>query len=77
MKCPYCEKEMVKGILSGDGREPVTWKAGDKKAGAFDRWVLGMGTVTAAKRTLTAFTIESYYCGNCRKMMFDTDIKGM
>ena len=68
---------MVKGILSGDGREPVTWKAGDKKAGAFDRWVLGMGTVTAAKRTLTAFTIESYYCGNCRKMMFDTDIKGM
>jgi len=76
MKCPYCEKEMQKGIMSGDGRAPVTWKEGEKKTGTFDRWVLGTGTVTAAKMSLTAFSIESYYCRDCRKMIFDTDIKG-
>lgn len=77
MKCPYCDKEMVKGIMSGDGRTPISWTAGEKKARAFDRWVLGMGTVTAAKMSLTSFAIESYYCKDCRKMIFDTDIKGM
>ena len=31
MNCPFCGKEMQKGILSGDGRSALTWKAGEKK----------------------------------------------
>jgi len=64
---------MKAGILSGDGRSPVTWKQGKKKAGFMDK-MLGVGTVTAAKRTLTTFTIEIWYCPNCRKMIFETDV---
>ena len=32
MICPFCGKEMEKGILSGDGRSKVRWKAVEKKA---------------------------------------------
>ena len=75
MDCPFCGKEMKKGILSGDGRSPVTWKQGDRKAGFVDR-IVGAGTVKAARRTLTTFTVEAYYCPDCRKMIFDTDVAG-
>ncbi len=73
-ECPYCGQEMQKGILSGDGRSAVTFKPGEKKTGWFDRF-LSIGAVTAAKHTLAAFTIDAYYCGSCKKMIFDTDIK--
>ena len=74
MICPFCNKEMQSGILSGDGRSALTWKAGEKKTGGFDRF-LGIGKLTAAKHTLTTFTIETDYCPSCKKMIFETDIQ--
>lgn len=73
MVCPFCGVEMSKGILSGDGRCAVRWKPGDKKAGFIDA-LDDSGRITAAKRALSVFTIESYYCSSCKKMIFDTDI---
>ena len=73
MICPYCKNEMQKGILSGDGRAPVTWKQGAEKTKLIDR-IVGSGTVTAARRTLATFTIEAFFCPDCRKMIFDTDV---
>lgn len=73
MECPFCGKEMSKGILSGDGRSTVRWKTGDKKAGFMDI-LSGSGVITAAKHSLATFIIEAYYCPSCRKMIFDTDI---
>ncbi len=73
MVCPFCGKEMEKGILSGDGRSAVRWKAGDKKAG-FSDTIADQGRVTAAKHTIAAFTIEADYCSECHKMIFDTEV---
>ena len=73
MTCPFCGGEMEKGILSGDGRSKVSWKQGDRKTGVTDR-IAGIGTVTAARYTLTAFTIEAFFCRRCKKMIFDTDV---
>ena len=73
MKCPFCDREMKKGIISGDGRGRVYWKSGDKKAGLADKLV-GTGQLTAVKYSLAVFTIESYYCEACKKMIFETDI---
>ena len=73
MICPFCGNEMQKGVLSGDGRSQVTWKQGDRKAGIMDR-IAGTGIVTAAKKNLVIFTIESHFCPDCKKMIFDTDI---
>ncbi len=76
MKCPFCDKEMQQGIISGDGRSNVTWESEAKKISAFDRFFgIGVGVVTAAKRSLTKFRIEASYCDICRKMIFDTDIQ--
>ena len=75
MNCPFCKKEMRKGILSGDGRTPVTWKQGNRKTGLMNK-LTGVGTVTAAKRNLVAFTIDACYCPDCHKMIFDTDVTG-
>jgi len=73
MTCPFCGNNMVKGILSGDGRSRVTWKEGEKKAGAMDK-IVGSGIITAARHNLVSFTIESFFCRNCKKMIFDTDV---
>jgi len=73
MTCPFCGKEMQKGIMSGDGRSRVFWKAGDRKATLADR-ITGVGEVTAARHRIGVFTIVTYYCDPCRKMVFDTDI---
>ncbi len=74
MQCPYCGKEMLKGILSGDGRSNVCWKAGEDKTGWADSF-LGKGKLTNVKHTLTSFSIETYFCAPCKKMIFDTDIQ--
>lgn len=73
MDCPFCGKEMKKGIMSGDGRSSVVWKAGDNKAGFYDK-LGGIGRVTAAKHSIASFTIESYYCYKCKKMIFETEV---
>ena len=73
MKCPYCDKEMQKGIISGDGRSGVYWKAGDKKTNFTDK-LTGIGRIKAVKYSLAVFTIEAYYCEACKKMIFETDI---
>ena len=73
MICPFCGKEMKCGIMSGDGRSRVFWKAGDQKASLADR-ITGVGKVTAAKHRIGVFTMVTYYCDSCKKMIFDTDI---
>ncbi len=73
MICPFCSQEMRKGVMSGDGRSRVFWKAGDQKA-TFAERLTGAGLVSAAKYRLAVFTMETYYCDNCRKMIFDTEI---
>lgn len=76
MKCPYCNQEMLKGIISGDGRSKVYWKAGDSKATFVDKisGAAGAGKIEAVKYTLMSFTIEAHYCPACKKMIFETDI---
>lgn len=73
MNCPYCEKEMEKGVISGDGRSGVYWKAGEKRAGFMDK-LGGEGRLNAVKYSLAVFEIDAYYCRECKKMIFDTEL---
>ena len=74
MECPYCKKEMKEGILSGDARQGVSWKEGEKKASMFDK-MGGSCKVTAAKVGLSTFTIPAHFCEGCKKMIIDTDVE--
>lgn len=73
MICPYCNQEMQKGIISGYRRGDICWKAGDKCTAFWER-VSDDGRITAAKLGLGVFKITAYYCEQCKKMIFDTDI---
>ena len=73
MNCPFCEKEMKKGVLSGDGRGKVRWNEGDERPSLIDR-LSEKGCVTTAKYTISNFTIESFYCDSCKKMIIETDL---
>ena len=37
MKCPFCEKEMKKGIMSGDGRSKIFWEPQNEKLSVMDK----------------------------------------
>ena len=74
MKCPYCDREMKEGILYGDGRSSVRWNEGDKKVPLIDA-MGGKGRLSATEYSLTTFTIESYYCDSCEKLIIDTEIE--
>ena len=73
MQCPYCKKKMKEGILSGDARQGISWKEGEKKASMFDK-MGGSCKVTAAKVGLSTFTIPAHFCEDCKKMIIDTDV---
>lgn len=74
MKCPFCGGEMQQGVLSGDGRSKVRWKADDQKTPFTDAFT-DVGTLTAAKYTLTSFTMKAHFCKACKKMILETGVK--
>ena len=59
--------------MFGDGRSRVIWKTGDQRPSLGD-WLFGRGKVTAAHHGIAIFTIETFFCGTCKKMIFDTEI---
>ena len=63
MICPYCQSEMRKGELTGDGRRGVTWWPAECPS-----W----NRVLVAKSTLSEFKVETFYCSACQKMIIDT-----
>ena len=72
MRCPFCGKEMRKGVLSGDGRSKVFWEHENEKLGVMDK-LFGKGMIDA-EYSLSKFKIQADYCDDCKKMIFSTDI---
>ena len=67
MKCPYCSREMKKGVVRGDGRTPVKFMAEGENPGLF---YTGQ-RLTNVRYDLTQFEIQANYCGNCGKRILD------
>ncbi len=75
MICPYCNKEMKKGKLHGEGRGRMYYTEEGKKVKFIDR-ICGVNTVKAAVNGPWGhFEIETYFCEGCKKMIIDTDIE--
>ncbi|MBQ8568511.1 MAG: hypothetical protein IJ446_04765 [Oscillospiraceae bacterium] len=78
MNCPYCNEEMKKGIIAGDGRTPIAWEEENSGKNAFekftDKWFAGIGRLRAVKYTVGKFSIDAFYCPKCKKLIIDTDI---
>jgi len=73
MHCPYCSKEMKKGkIYTASTAVPYWLEDGDKRQ-AEDVFT-GRGLLPVRSALMT-HSIESYYCPDCKKMIFDADIQ--
>ncbi len=74
MNCPFCNEEMIKGAIKGEGRTKMHWCPEGEKLSMGD-YFLGTGIVTAANYRLGEMKMESYFCKECKKMIIDTDVQ--
>lgn len=73
MKCPFCEKETIKGVMTSNDRSKIYWEPENEKLGMMDKFV-GKGIIDA-EYSLAKFRIQADYCDSCKKMIFSTDIR--
>lgn len=75
MLCPYCNKDMIDGNISCDGRSGLLFSKGDKRM-PFGEMIDGTGRLTAAKQKLwTGIVVKAQFCKDCRKIIIDTDVE--
>ncbi|WP_343249919.1 PF20097 family protein [Diplocloster hominis] len=70
MKCPYCEKEMVVGVISQD-RYALKWIPADKDKGLLNFTPLVKGIKLTSMTD--GVTVKVFYCEQCRKFLIDQD----
>ena len=72
MKCPYCQNEMQEGFLRTSGLRMPYWQnegADGKAAG-----VLTDNSSLPFYDEVGGVKIKAAYCGQCHKIIIDTDI---
>ena len=62
MICPYCQEEMQKGALTGDGGRGITWWPAE--APSWNRVIVAKSVFTKP---------EAFYCGTCKKILIDME----
>lgn len=67
MNCPYCNKEMEKGVIHGD-RYAIKWIPDENDKGPLFRW-LPKGIILSRWGGTTE---DVYHCEYCKKLMIDT-----
>lgn len=76
MTCPYCNKEMQKGTVSGN-RARLQWLPEKKSSDVLEKLDRAMGVtgqIEAARYNFAGFQIEAHYCEDCQKLIVDTAI---
>ena len=69
MKCPYCGKEMEKGLIQS--AQELAWIGGEKKR-LFGRASLYPESVVLSKYSyLKGSAVTSYLCRDCKKVLID------
>ena len=73
MLCPYCDKEMTPGNLTGDPRGRVRFLQEGQKLTLGDA-LCGIGNLEAAQYKIGSFNIPCHYCSRCKKLIIETAI---
>lgn len=71
MKCPYCNEEMVQGIIPGD-RYSLKWVPEENNKGSMFQWFSKGIKLSDA---LQDHGIKSFYCNECSKIVIDVEKK--
>ena len=69
MICPYCGKEMEKGLIQSP--QEIAWLKGDKKH-MFGRAGLHEGSVVLSRLSvMKGSAVTAYLCRDCKKVLID------
>ena len=69
MICPYCGKEMEKGLIQSP--QEIAWLKGDKKH-MFGRAVWHEGSVVLSQLSvMKGSAVTAYLCRDCKKVLID------
>lgn len=71
MKCPYCGKDMKKGIIPGD-RYSLKWIPEEKNQGNLLQWFSKGIKLSDA---LMDHGVQGFYCDDCKKIIIDVKNK--
>lgn len=77
MTCPYCDKEMQKGTISGIRTGGLQWLPEEKSSDVWEKLDRAMGVtgrIEAARYNFAGFQIDAHYCKDCQKLIVDTAI---
>lgn len=73
VNCPWCEREMQAGIITGDSRSKVRFQPEGIKYN-FGDLLSGTGLLTAARYGWFYQGTPAHFCRHCKKMVIDTDV---
>ena len=69
MKCPYCNKEMEKGLIQSP--QEIAWYSGDSRR-FFNNSDFHEGSVTLSERSLLkGSAVTAWLCRDCKKVVID------
>jgi len=70
MKCPYCDKEMEKGIIQS--MYPLSWNPGEKRKIFTTRGDLHEGGIVLSDMNIIkGSAVLAFLCRGCKKMVID------
>lgn len=76
-KCPYCQSEMEKGFVEGNGRSGLSWAGENINKNVLFRTLSDENSLVilsdATGSRLEFSRVEAYYCGNCKKIIIDVN----
>jgi len=70
--CPYCQHEMKKGFIEGDGRNPLIWVEENKKRNFISKITNDDCIVLDEAKIVHKTRVECNYCVQCKKIIIDT-----
>lgn len=69
MNCPYCGKEMEKGLI--ESQHEINWKSGEKRK-IFGASFFHKDSVILSELSFTkGSAVVAYLCRNCKKVLID------
>ena len=74
MNCPWCEREMQMGEITGDGRTRLRFQPEGKKL-TFGEMLCGTGLLTAARYKWAGCYLPAHYCRHCGRMVIETQVE--
>ena len=70
-KCPYCQNEMKKGFIQGDGEQPLIWLEENQEKNFIQKIINNNCIVLEEAKMFHITRVSANYCDMCKKIIID------